>query len=158
VGNDRAPGDLVPETSAAEASSPLGGEALIQRKHEIRRAHGDMVHFNRTLDTLRHREDKNGLVLFSKFLDAYLGMHVDPLLAGEWQSRHPELTALDANLRFAKAELLIRLRMPRRAQAVMDQIEERFRGREDMLVDYPFGTQHPLGEGLQMLSERKWRG
>lgn len=158
VSSPRAPGDLVPETTAAEASAPLGGEALLQRKREMRRAHADMVHFTRTLESLRHREDKNGLVLFSKFLDAYLGVHVDPLLAGEWQSRHPELTALDANLRFAKAELLIRLRLPRRAQDVMDQLEERFQGREDMLVDYPFGTQRPLGEGLQMLVERKWQG
>ncbi|MGH0030114.1 MAG: hypothetical protein ACQGVC_10015 [Myxococcota bacterium] len=156
--NDRAPADLLPETSRAEASAPLGGEALVQRKNEMRRAHGDMVHFSKTLESLKHRDDKNGLVLFSKFLDAYLGMHVDPLLAGEWQSRHPELTALDANLRFAKAELLIRLKMPRRAQSVMDQIEARFQGREDMLVDYPHGTQRSLGEGLQLLSERKWQG
>ena len=156
--SDRAPADLLPETSAAEASAPLGGDALVQRKNEMRRAHGDMVHFYETLASLRHRDDKNGLVLFSKFLDVYLGMHVDPLLAGEWQSRHPELTALDANLRFAKAELLIRLRMPRRAQGVMDEIEQRFQGREDMLVDYPFGQQRSLGEGLRLLSERKWRG
>ena len=155
--NDRAPADLLPSRGAAEASAPLGGEALVQRKHEMQRAHGDMIHFHMTLASLRHRGDRNGLVLFSKFLDAYLGMHIDPLLAGEWQSRHPELTALDANLRFAKAELLIQLRMPRRAQAVIDQIELRFRGREDMLVDYPFGYQRSLGEGLQMLREEKWR-
>jgi len=158
VGVDRAPADLVPGASAAEASQPLGGEALVQRKQEMRRAHADMIHFNRTLASLHHRKDKNGLVMFSNFLDAYLGVHVDPLLAGEWQSRHPELTALDANLRFAKAELLIQLRNPRRAQEVMDQIEERFQGRFDMLVDYPFGHQRPLGEGLEMLRERKWRG
>lgn len=156
--HDVAPADLLPETSSAEASAPLGGEALIQRKSEMIRAHADMVHMNATLESLHHRHDKNGLVLFSKFLDAYLGMHLDPMLAGEWQSRHPELTALDANLRFAKAELLIQLRLPRRAQEVMDQIEQRFQGREDMLVDYPFGQQRSLGEGLQMLRERKWRG
>ena len=156
--NDRAPGDLVPETSRAEASAPLGGEALVQRKSDMHRAHGDMVHMSRTLDSLRHREDRNGMTMFSGFLDAYLGVHVDPLLAGEWQSRHPELSALDANLRFAKAELLIRLRLPRRAQSVMDELEQRFQGREDMLVDYPFGTQRPLGEALELLSERKWQG
>lgn len=158
VGVDRAPGDLLPEASAAEASQPLGGEALVQRKHEMRRAHADMIHFHETLQSLHHRKDKNGLVLFSQFLEAYLVVHVDPLLAGEWQSRHPELTALDANLRFAKAELLIQLRLPRRAQEVMDQIEQRFQGRADMLVDYPFGHQRPLGEGLEMLRERKWNG
>ncbi len=154
---DRGPADLLPTRGATEASAPLGGEALVQRKHEMQRAHGDMIHFHLTLSSLHHRGDRNGLVLFSKFLDAYLAMHIDPLLAGEWQSRHPELTALDANLRFAKAELLIQLRMPRRAQAVMDQIELRFQGREDMLVDYPFGHQRSLGEGLQMLRNKKWR-
>jgi len=156
--NTRAPADLLPDQSAAEASAPLGGEALLQRKSEMERTHGDIVHFTATLDSLNHRGDRNGRVLLSKFIDAYLGLHIDPLLAGEWQSRHPELTALDANLRFAKAELLIQLREPRRAQAVMDEIEQRFMGREDMLVDYPFGEQRSLGEGLQMLRDRKWRG
>lgn len=153
-----APPDLVPETSAAEASVPLGGEALLQRKRELDRAYRDMVHFDATLLSLHRHGDKNGLRQFGNFLEAYMGLHLDPLLAGEWQSRHPELTALDANLRFAKAEILIQLRMTRQAQEVMDQIEQRFKGREDMLVDYPFGQQHPLGEGLQMLRERKWRG
>lgn len=156
--NTDAPADLIPETSAAEDSSPLGGEALHQRKEEMRRAQADIIHFDATLFSLNHRRDRNGLSLFAKFLDAYLGLQVDPLLGSEWQSRHPELAALDANLRFAKAELLIQLRMPRRAQHVMDQIEERFVGREEMLVDYPFGEQHSLREGLQMLRDRKWRG
>ncbi len=53
---------------------------------------------------------------------------------------------------------LVLLRMPRRAQAVMDQIQLRFQGREDMLVDYPFGEQRSLGESLEMLRDRKWRG
>lgn len=158
VTDDRAPADLVPDASAAEDSAPLGGEALTQRKEEMRRAHSDIVHFDATLASLHHRRDKNGVIMFSGFLDAYLGMHVDPLLAGEWQSRHPELSALDADLRFAKAELLIQLRLPRRAQSVIDDIEERFRGREDMLVDYPFGDQRSLGEGLELLRERKWQG
>jgi hypothetical protein len=34
----------------------------------------------------------------------------------------------------------------------------RFQGREDMLIDYPFGEQRSLGEGLEMLRDRKWRG
>ncbi len=153
-----APADLLPDHSLAEASAPLGGEALLQRKSEMRRVLSDMTHFAATLESLHHRKDRNGLVLFSRFLDAYLGLHIDPLLSSEWQSRHPELTGLDANLRFAKADLLVQLRMPRRAQAVMDEIELRFRGREDMLVDYPFGQQRSLREGLEILRERKWRG
>jgi len=153
-----APADLMPGSTAVEPSAPLGGEALMQRKRDMRRAYGDMIHFYTTLESLHHRRERNGIVQLSKFLDAYLGMHVDPLLAGEWQSRHPELTAIDANVRFAKAELLIQLGQTRRAQGVMNEIERRFQGREDMLVDYPFGDQRSLGEGLEMLRNRKWRG
>jgi hypothetical protein len=158
VVSNHAPPDLLPGDTAAEDSAPLGGEALTQRKLEMRRAHADMVHFHVTLASLQFRRDKNGLVQFGKFLDTYLGTHVDPLLAGEWQSRHPELDALDANLRFAKAELLIQLRSPRRAQAVIEEIERRFQGREQMLVDYPFGEQSALGDGLELLRSNKWRG
>lgn len=158
VVSNNAPPDLLPGDTAAEDSAPLGGEALTQRKHEMQRAYADMAHFHVTLASLQFRRDKNGMVQFGKFLDSYLGTHVDPLLAGEWQSRHPEVDALDANLRFAKAELLIQLRSPRRAQAVIEEIERRFAGREDMLVDYPFGEQHALGEGLELLRSRKWRG
>lgn len=158
VNTSTAPADLLPSTTAAEDSAPLGGEALAQRKDEMRRAHSDIVHFDATLFSLNHRRDKNGRILFSKFLDAFLGLHVDPMLGGEWQSNHPELAALDANLRLAKAEILIQLGMTRRAQSVMDEIEARFAGREDMLVDFPFGEQHSLRESLQMLSHRKWRG
>jgi len=158
VVSNHAPPDLLPGDTAAEDSAPLGGEALTQRKHEMQRAYTDMAHFHDTLASLQFRRDKNGLVQFGEFLDTYLGTHVDPLLAGEWQSRHPELDAIDANLRFAKAELLIQLRSPRRAQAVIDEIERRFRGREQMLVDYPFGEQRPLGDGLELLRSRKWQG
>ena len=55
-----------------------------------------------------------GLVLFTGFLDAYMGLHLDPMLGSEWQSRHPELMGLDANLRLMKAVVLIQMRSPRR--------------------------------------------
>ena len=90
---------LLLEPTAAEQSTPLGGAALGQRKQDMQRAHRDMLHFHTTLESLQERKDRNGLVLFSQFLDAYMGLHLDPLLTSEWQSRHPELMALDANLR-----------------------------------------------------------
>jgi hypothetical protein len=154
----KAPADLLPEASAAEASAPLGGEALFQRKREMQRAHADLIHCDATLASLKHRRDKNGLTLFSRFVHGYLGTHVDPMLAGEWQSRHPELTALDANLRFAKTELLIQLGLRRQVQIEIEEIQRRFAGREDMLVDYPFGEQRALGEALDLLRTDKWRG
>ncbi|HVN36959.1 MAG TPA: hypothetical protein VMW19_02140 [Myxococcota bacterium] len=156
--NDGAPKELLPDQTAAEASAPLAGEALVARKRDLERAYRDLVHFQETMRTLRFRRDRTGRTQFSYFLDAYLNDHLKPLLAGEWQSRHPELSALDANVRFAKAELLIRLEKHGDAADEMDEIEKRFHGREDMLVAYPTGQQTPLGKALQELRDRKWRG
>jgi predicted small lipoprotein YifL len=152
------PDDLAWEQTAAEESAPLGGAALAQRRQDMQRAANDLIHFHATLESLHHRGDRNGLVLFSGFLDAYMGLHLDPLLRGEWQSKHPELMALDATLRLVKAEVLIQMRAPRRVQQVIDEILTRFEGRENMLVDYPIGSQGTLQEGLRILTERKWRG
>jgi len=149
---------LVLEPTAAEQSTPLGGTALALRKQELERAHRDMLHFVTTLESLSQRKDRNGWMLFSQFLDAYMGKHLDPLLANEWQSRHPEVMALDANLRLAKAEVLIQLRSPQRVQEVIDDLKKRFAGREDMLVELPSGKQATLRDGLKGLAERKWRG
>ena len=149
---------LLLEPTAAEQSTPLGGPALALRKQEMRRAHRDMLHFHTTLESLQQRKDRNGLMLFSQFLDAYMGMHLDPLLQSEWQSRHPELMALDANLRFAQAEVLIQMHSPGRVQKAIDELEKRYAGREDMLVEFPIGKQGTLRDGLRRLSERKWRG
>jgi len=149
---------IVAEDAASQESTPLGGEALAQRKHEMERAHRDMIHFATTMESLHGRHDRNGLVLFSGFLDRYMGEHIGPLLLSEWQSRHPELMVLDVNLRFAQAEVLIQMRDARRVQHVIEEIERRYTGREDMLVEYPIGSQGTLLEGLQRLRNRKWRG
>jgi hypothetical protein len=149
---------LVLEQTAAEQSTPLGGAALGQRKQDMQRAHRDMLHFHATLESLQDRRDRNGLVLFSQFLDAYMGLHLDPLLKSEWQSRHPELMALDANLRLVKAEVLIQMRSPQRVQQVIEELKQRYAGREDMLVEFPIGKQGTLRDGMRRLGERKWRG
>jgi hypothetical protein len=117
-----------------------------------------MAHFRTTLETLRVHADRSGQILFSQFLDAYMGIHLAPLLAGEWQSRHPELMALDAGLRLAQAEVLIQMRAPRRVQEVLDELTRRFPGRDAMLVEFPVGSQTTLESALRELRERKWRG
>lgn len=158
VSADKPPDRIVPEAKAAESSQPLAGEALRERKRELQRAHKDITHFQETLASLKYRKERNGLVQFSHFLDSYLGEHLHPLLEGEWQSRHPELAALDANVRIAEAELLLHLQDRGRAEDAMDEIQKRFAGREDMLVAYPVGKQTPLGKALKELRERKWSG
>lgn len=150
---DVAPDDLVSDVTAAESSAPLGGEALAQRRLEMRRAYRDMVHFHATVESLNRRSDRSGQVLFNGFLDEYMGTHLDPIMRAEWQSRHPELAALDANLRFAKAELLMQMGASRRADRVIDEIEERYEGRGDMLISYPFGEQSTLNDGLALLRD-----
>lgn len=152
------PDDFLVEPTAIGESRPLGGESLAQRKAELQRAHRDMLHFYQTLDSLRHRKDRNGYILFSAFCDEYIGTHLNPLLRATWQSDHPELTGYDANLRFIKAAVLLQMRETRRAQQVIDSIVERFGGRGDILVDYPIGEQSTLNEALELLAQRKWRG
>jgi hypothetical protein len=150
--------EIFPEDAAGAADVPLGGTALLQRKRELARAHGDLTHFIATLESLRHRRDRNGAILFSRFIDAYMGTHLDPMLRGEWQSRHPELLGLDANLRVAKAQVFVALRDPRRVQVVLDDLAARYAGRESMLVEFPIGGQSTLAEALALLRKRKWRG
>ncbi len=154
----RIPENFALEVTSAEENAPLGGAALLERKTQMRRAHRDMTHFHTTLESLRHRNDRKGVRELSRFIDAYMGLHLDPMLRGEWQSRHPELMALDANLRFIKADVLIRMRATDRAQRVIDEIAQRFTGREDMLVEYPVGKQNPLARGLEFLRDGKRRG
>ena len=148
--------ELAETVTAAEQSAPLGGEALSQRKLEMRRAQRDLVHFHATLEGLNRRRDRNGQNLFRSFLDAYLGTHIEPLVTGTWQSHHPELAAHDANLQLVKAELLILMRESARAQQVIERVAQRYEGHGDMIVEYPIGSQGTLQEALELLRERKW--
>ncbi len=152
------PKELLDADEIVEQNAPLGGDALAQRSRDLRRAHRDMLHFQSTLMSLSARNDRNGQFMFSGFLDAYMGEHLDPLLRSDWQSRHPELSAVDATLRLVKAEILMHMRETRRMQQTLDEIARRFEGRDAMLVEYPIGQQVPLSEALEILRSRKWRG
>ncbi len=158
AGGPDVPVDLLAGDGRVAEKTPLGGDALVQRRGELRRAQRDMGHFQVTLESLHQRKDRNGAILFSGFVDAYMGTHLDPLLQNEWQSRHPELAAVDATLRLVKAELLMHMRETRRMQAELDELSRRFEGRGDLLVEYPVGRQVTLQEAMEILRSRKWRG
>lgn len=143
---------------AVEEEAPLGGEALAQRRTDLARAWRDLLHFDETMRSLVDRKDSHGVKLLDAFLSQYMGQHLDPLLRPRWQSSHPEVMALDANLRFMKAQILAGMRYPRRVQQAIDDIQRRFEGRESMLVEYPVGEQRPLGEALELLRDQKWNG
>ena len=119
--------------------------------------HHDLVHMQATLDRLRYRSNRGSMLQVGRFIDAYMGLHVEPVLRPEWQSRHPELMELDANLRFVQADILARMRQTGRSEQRMDDIEERYEGRGEMLVDYPIGSRSTLNDALQMLRDGKWR-
>lgn len=141
---------------SAEDEAPLGGEALAQRRTDLDRAWRDLLHFDATMQSLVDRRDGRSVALLDSFLAQYMEEHLDPMLAPAWQSTHPELMALDANLRFMKAQLLADMRYTRKVQDAIEDIEIRFMGREGMLVEYPVGEQRPLGEALVLLRESKW--
>ncbi len=144
------------ESARGVEEAPLGGEALAQRRMDLDRAWRDLMHFEATMESMVDRRDGRSVALLDGFLDEYMGTHLAALLRPQWQSSHPEVMALDANLRFLQAELLAQMRYTRRVQESIDDIQNRFLGREGMLVEYPRGEQRPLGEALQMLRDRKW--
>ena len=146
------------EETVREQNTPLGGAALAQRRRELERAYRDLAQHRTTLLDLRHRGDRSGTLLFGGFLDAYIDRHLNPLLRSEWQSRHPELSALDASLRLVEAEVFVELRDTGRVQEALDEVARRFEGRESLLVDYPIGQQSQLGAAIEALRKRKWRG
>jgi hypothetical protein len=140
----------------ALVETSLNGEALAQRRTDLVRAWRDLVHLDETMRGLSDRNDSPSIVLLDNFIAEYMSKHLDPLLKPEWQSSHPEVMALDANLRFMKAQLLSNMRYPRKVQDSIDEIESRFEGRESMLVEYPVGEQRALSEALEMLRDQKW--
>lgn len=145
------------ETQAKAASrTPLGGQALIHRKRELERAQKDLKFFYETLSALRGRRNHSGYVMLGSFMDAYFGLHLAPLLEPVWQSSHPEVMALDVSLRIAEAEMYVQMRDPARAQQVIDDVRERYEGREGMLVELPTGEQTTVGEAIESLADRKW--
>lgn len=150
------PGGMEAEQQAALEETSLNGEALSQRRTDLMRAWRDLVRLDVTMQALSDRNDSPSIVLLDNFIAEYMAKHLDPLLKPEWQSSHPEVMALDANLRFMKAQLLSNMRYPRKVQESIDDIEDRFEGRESMLVEYPVGEQRSLGEALEMLRDQKW--
>jgi hypothetical protein len=152
------PDEFAWEETAAEETSPLSGENLAQARVEMQRAQRDLRHYFQTLRDLRDRSDPGSYNLFSSYLAAYLGLQLDPLLAGDWQSRHPELMTLDANLRLAKAQILGEMRDTGRVQEIIDDLEARYAGRENLLVEFPIGNQRMLGKALKALRDGKWNG
>ncbi len=142
--------------STIERNAPLGGESLSVRKHEVKRAYRDLVHFRDTFETLRRRRDGNGLTLFRQFAVSYMDDHLQPILNADWQSDHPELLGMDANIRLVQAECYMLMSKPGAMQKVLNEVEDRYKGRETMLVDYPVGEQSTLAEAIEHISDRKW--
>jgi len=145
-------------TLEAVSESPLGGEALAQRKQDLERAYRDMSAFHMTILSLIDRRDARGTEVFEEFVAEYIGRHLDPLIRAGWQSSHPEVMKMDATLRFMKAEMLVQMRYPRRVQSVIEDIETRYAARGSLLIDYPVGEQNTLSNALVILKERKWGG
>jgi hypothetical protein len=139
--------------------APMGGEALMQRKDELERALADMVVFRQTLESMNDRGDSRGIDSSREFLNNYMALHLEPLLQPRWQSSHPELILVDANLRFVQAELLVQMGygFGGWTDDVIDELVRRYKQRGNILVDYPIGTQTTLREALRILRNHRVR-
>ena len=148
---------LLGQRLSMDRSAPMGGYALAERQREMRRASQDLVNFHATLVGLRARRDADGHRHFKKFVATYMAEHLDPIIAVEWQSEHPALAGIDANLRVSKAALLVQMGEPYRVQPVIDELARRFLGRNRVLVTYPSGEQVTIKRAIEILQSKKWR-
>ena len=145
------------DVEMTRVSKPLGGETLAEKHREMQRTHDDLVRHLKTLDSMKLRDDSDGIVLFKTFFYGYMDDHVEPLLAQDWTSHHPALGGLDASVRFVAIEVLSKLESPHRAEALIDDVKLRFRGREDLMVDYPVGRRSNITKALELVEEQYWR-
>lgn len=145
------------DVDTTRVSKPLGGETLAEKHREMQRTRDDLVRHLKTLDSMLLRGDDDGLVLFKSFFYGYMDDHVEPLLAKDWTSHHPALGGLDAGIRFVSIEVLAKLDSPHRAEALIDDVKLRFRGHDDLMVDYPVGKRSTLGKALELVEEEYWR-
>ena len=150
----------IPVTMAEDNPRPpladgaaLSGEGLEQRKREMQRAMRDMVHIGATMESLRLHAGSDD-DLFRDYIDRYLEEQVDPLLSSSTASEDPGLAALGASLHFVKGDLLVEMSERYRVWGVIDEIDDRFEGRDSLIVDYPIGSQTTLRDALEYLRER----
>jgi hypothetical protein len=145
------------DVEAVRVTKPLGGETLAEKRRTMERTHADIVRNLRTLDSMLRRGDDAGIQLLKTSFYGYMDEHVEPLLAKDWTSHHPELGGLDAGIRFVAIEVLSKLESPHRAEAIIDDVKLRFRGRGDLMVEYPVGRRTPLDKAIELVEEQYWR-
>ena len=81
--------------------------------------------------------------------------HVDAQLSQRNEAWNDELTTLDANLLFAKAELQRGLDDYWGLQATIREIRRRYGDQNDLLVEYPFGERNTLASALKSLRYKR---
>jgi hypothetical protein len=145
------------DVELARVHKPLGGETLAEKHREMQRTRDDIVRHLRTLESMLRRDDDDGVVVFKSFFYGYMDDHVEPLLAKEWTSHHPELAGLDASIRFNAIEVLAKLDAPHRAEALIDDVKLQYRGRGNLMVDYPSGRRVSVTKALELVEEEYWR-
>ena len=149
-----APNSTGPTTIAPRVY--LGGEALAQKKQQMRRAHADLAHLflvHERLDRLQKTADRRQL---EAFIRPYLVRRVLPLVhtppGDGWNA---ELRLLEANLLFAQATLLVAMGDGGELQEVIATLSDRFDGYESMLIEYPIGDSTTLEHGVEDLLAKR---
>ena len=72
------PVDFGTTEKTAEETAPLGGASLDHRRENMGRMYSDLMQFRTALDDAEQRGDRTTTVALSHFVDAYIGMHLDP--------------------------------------------------------------------------------
>jgi len=136
---------------AIEGESFLDGETLAQRVKQMRRAQRDLRYFQASLESLRRHERGEEIAQLADFLRRYMDGPVAEVLSNRKESWSPQLTQLDANLLFTQAHLTVDLRDEARLTALIQAIETRFEGMDQLVVQYPIGHENTLADAFRHL-------
>lgn len=142
---------------SAEPPPPLGGASLAKARDELLRAERELIHFQKTLVSLRLRSDVDGHNRFRRYVWEHLVQQVDPMLARAWPSEHLELAALDAQLRLMKVEVLLQMGHPLLCQRAINDIRRRFPDTERIVVTTPTAGDATLEEALMAVQVRRYQ-
>ena len=72
------------------------------------------------------------------------------------ENENTRLKAAIELLRLIKAELLIAMRDPGRAEETLEELQQRYEGREGLFIEDPLGDSSTLGDAIERMRDKKW--
>jgi hypothetical protein len=121
----------------------------------MRRVHADLVHLYRGYEINARQLKRRDYEQLEAFIRPFIAGQVDPLFVAKGQGWNTDLRLLEANLLFAKAALFVVIDEKVGLTEVIKTLDDRFRGHESLLIQYPIGETQTLAHGIRDLRKAR---